>query len=257
MGRFKKKGSTEMDYKAFYDWFINVPEKELLKKFRESIMSSDENYGEYETEVGVDNHQTIMNIAYNWWQQPENNGDYVKMIEHMSKTYGFLYGGLVLAGKYNQQVGNGGHVQYYDNGLADGTGGCFDEHDFDHPMHQIFVNWLLKLKDKLAQPESLFEENSSYIPIMDEVIRIAQKFLEADIDTEKTYEEDYYDEDEDAWLPEEVENPDYGRLCRSDADNLDKAYYEVNDRFMEIMEYVASIGVCENDLSDPLLRGQE
>lgn len=64
---------------------------------------------------------------------------YAEMLENAREKYGELFFILTTVGKYNQQVCNGGHIQYFDNGYADGTGGCFQEHDASLPLHREMV----------------------------------------------------------------------------------------------------------------------
>jgi hypothetical protein len=70
---------------------------------------------------GTDCHQAIMNVAYELWTgnvQGRPEISYDQFIDRVANTYGDLAVLAVLTGKYNQQVENGGHSQYVDNGYA-------------------------------------------------------------------------------------------------------------------------------------------
>jgi|GEM_PF-6864460 len=88
-----------------------------------------------------DVHQAILNVAYDDWQNNDKMQGYRDMIEHTHVTYGPLAAFAVLAGKHNQQVENGGHAQYFDNGYAggDGPGGRKDESDTE--LHQMLIEF--------------------------------------------------------------------------------------------------------------------
>jgi hypothetical protein len=76
---------------------------------------------ELEVEKGSP-HQAILNVAYSHWQEKGNEDwDYGDMVENTFEKYGDVAAFAVMLGKYNQQVTNGGHMQYYDNGYASGS----------------------------------------------------------------------------------------------------------------------------------------
>jgi hypothetical protein len=85
-----------------------------------------------------DVHQAILNVGYNEWKK-HNDWHYRDMIEWMSFEYGGAYALAILLGKYNQQVGNGGHDQYMANGYAEGKGGFFSKHDASMPLHHQMI----------------------------------------------------------------------------------------------------------------------
>lgn len=235
--RAKKKVGGSYESISMKDWFIKIPSEELLKECKEEIRSSDANMGESEELLGIDAHQTLMNINYKWWQEQEEDTDaeYKDMIEYAASEYGFIVAGLILAGKYNQQVCNGGHYQYYDNAFADGVGGCMSEHDFGHPMHCVLIVWMEKLQPRI----STFLQNETYKNAFEEVNACMKEFLNIGIDTEETTVDYEYDEEEDEDVKVEYENDEYGQMDISDARKLDERYYKYHERFMEIMEYVA------------------
>ena len=61
--------------------------------------------------------QAILNIGYDKWKTSDDLA-YDDMTTWMRIEFGALAEFCILAGKYNQQVNNGGHEQYFDNGYA-------------------------------------------------------------------------------------------------------------------------------------------
>ncbi len=84
-------------------------------------------------------HQSIMNIMYEQWQK-EDAMSYSDILNWFETNYGSLAKFAVLIGKYNQQVCNGGHIQYFHNGYADGEGGFMSDHDPSSPFHSELIS---------------------------------------------------------------------------------------------------------------------
>ena len=62
------------------------------------------------------------------------------MLYWVEGGYGSFARAIIQLGKYNQQVENGGHIQYYDNGYASGkTSGYFGDYDGDIDNHKRMV----------------------------------------------------------------------------------------------------------------------
>jgi hypothetical protein len=164
-------------------------------------------------------HQVILNIMYEHWQK--NAGSYKDTIEWYKNEYGELAQFAVLIGKYNQQVTNGGHLQYYDNGYADGESGFGVKHDPDIPLHQTLT--------------VLFSQSGLRDKTSTAVFNILQEFRIA-LDTKEYFEEDVYDEEGNHHL-DRIDNDDYGEVINTHyLSKLDKAYYEICDEFMAILE---------------------
>jgi hypothetical protein len=99
-----------------------------------SIIVNDEDY------KVEDYHQAILNLGYNEWQKKEG-WEYSDMLDYMNETYGDLAMWAVLIGKANQQICNGGFVQYFDNGYAsEGRGGFCSRHNLNLELHHIASN---------------------------------------------------------------------------------------------------------------------
>ena len=75
-----------------------------------------------------DVHQAIMNVGYDWWQNTKG-ASMEDMILHVREKYGPVAEFAILFGKFNQQVENGGILQWIDNGYADvsSKGNCFNQ----------------------------------------------------------------------------------------------------------------------------------
>lgn len=87
-------------------------------------------------------HQAIMNIIHDNWS---NNKGYSEIVEWTENNLGLLPTFALMLGKYNYQVGNGGHLQYFDNGYASSTSLGFG-HDYkDIDLHEDFVHLFKEL----------------------------------------------------------------------------------------------------------------
>jgi len=83
--------------------------------------------------------QSIMNVGYNHWQESEGL-KYHAFADFLNNNFGPLAKMSLLLGKWNQQVENGGVVQYFGNGYAsrESAGGCFVEHT-DIDLHSELI----------------------------------------------------------------------------------------------------------------------
>lgn len=93
-------------------------------------------------------HQQVLNVGYAKWQKTEDKEfGYKEMLDWMEENFGQLAVVAVLLGKYNQQVCNGGHAQYYDNGYACNGGGCFENHGDEEELHTELVHLVETIVD--------------------------------------------------------------------------------------------------------------
>src|SRR5690606_20722778 len=81
-----------------------------------------------------DLHQSILDLAYRYWRDNEH-WSYYCLVTWIGLNYGSLAGFAVLVGKYNQQVQNGGHRQYFYNGYAGGRGAFGTRDCTECPLH--------------------------------------------------------------------------------------------------------------------------
>lgn len=210
-------------------WFNKFPEQEVFERNLEIIREED-------CTIRHDYHQTILNIGYEWLQRVENkNMSYLNMIDYMAETYGEIFAGFILVGKYNQQVCNGGHFQYYDNGYASGEMN-FRNYNFNHPLHQRMIKWFIKINRNNA---SLPEWYNNFLLIL-------KDFMNCNIDTDKTYTESEWIQDEedenDLGHREffEADNENYGQIDTDCTNKLDERYYEISDSVMDFFEIMAT-----------------
>jgi len=179
----------------------------------------------YDPEDGV--HQKILNVGYHHWQETLCNS-YSEMLDYMEENFGPLAKMAVLIGKYNQQVCNGGHIQYHYNDYSNSG----DDEDFDihreltslievyAPKTAVNKKLLLILKDFDLEYE---EENCWECDGSGEIL-----FESEDEDGEDEYET-CRDCDGRGY------NEGYNKIV-SNPDNLDNRYYEINEKVMEGLE---------------------
>jgi len=143
-------------------------------------------------------HQAILNVCYYKWQH-EPEWTYSDMLDYAKETYGDIARFAVLVGKLNQQVCNGGFLQYFDNGYAavDRT----NAYDFD-------------LQDDLIE---YLENEFSHLKYSDVIVKI--------IDVRPIIDENEY-----------LEN-DYEAIINDDElEEHDKKYFEISDAWIEVLE---------------------
>lgn len=152
--------------------------------------------------------QALLNLGYREWQKDGNgNWDYAQMVAWAADTYGRAIKFFILIGKYNHQVGNGGHSQYFQNGFADGTGGFGSDHDPGIPLHRELV----ELFDALGLRQ---------VPIGAKVFDIIKDFRIVTPGDE-----------------EGCEPAGGGDIANADElEQLDRRYYEVNEEFCAWLE---------------------
>ena len=138
----------------------------------------------------------------------EKQWSYGEMLDSARAKYGELFFTMTLVGKYNQQVCNGGHRQYFDNGYGERDGGGFgDSHDMSLPLHgellKAFEENILTMGIGLKQNESIRKAYGV----------MSKLSIEIDDDSESDNYRGIYNQDE--------------------LDELDDAWYKVNEEFME------------------------
>lgn len=197
--------------------------KKLIERIEEEKSFGDENF---------DIHQCILDIGYSWWQG-QSGVSYMDMLDYMEKEFGSFSRLMINTGKLNQQVCNGGFLQYYDNGYADGVGGFMQDHDFDHPLTREIIKELPRVIEQYGDLLTQFDKAN-----LQKFLEILKKFIDASIDTDKEIEEYDTYEDENGYEVEEmimVRNDEYGQFTmngRETLKKLDEEYYEINDNLM-------------------------
>ena len=161
-------------------------------------------------------HQTIINIMYEHWQSVNLN--YNEILQWVEDNYAELARFAVQIGKFNQQVNNGGFIQYYNNGYC----GDIDDAESNMELHHKLVNMMKKIQLK----------NTT----VSEVLKIINS-LDIELDLEKYVEEEIYNDDTDTVDYEVIDNDDYMSITNINMlDKLDDSYYKVTDEFMKILE---------------------
>ena len=201
-----------------------------LSKLKEKIL-----------ENGVDEDgiwQSILNIGYNEWQR-EDSGvkGYGDMIDFMEKNYGKLSALAVLLGKYNQQVCNGGHCQYYDNGYATGDERGFGNHGCDIGLHDEMIELMeeLDIVNLSDLSRKVFDIMSGFWVELDEEPYTYETCSECGGDG--------YDEDDMECMicggsgEEEIDNENYDQPCNTwEWEKLDDRYFELNESWEKEFE---------------------
>lgn len=172
--------------------------------------------------------QSLLDFCYVDWNLPENKG---WSLEDMLNNARFTYGEVVelacLLGKYNQQVTNGGHMQYFDNGYSGSHPKRFSEYDYSVPLAERMVELLEQFK--LSETE-----------LGKQVTKIAKDF----IFRTTNYTESDYDEDEDEGGGDKM--PGY--------DDLDTAYYKLDEAWTKELERYFSLWIEFGE--DPIATGR-
>jgi hypothetical protein len=111
----------------------NINDNEIIKnqEFIKKLLLKDHAFSQ------GDVHQAIMNIIHDQWEN-NRNYSYIDILHWVSTEFGKLFEFTMMLGKYNYQVENGGHSQYYYNGYAsnkNGRRGYYDNID----LHEHFV----------------------------------------------------------------------------------------------------------------------
>ena len=104
-------------------------------------------------------HQDLLTIAYADWQSA-GDWSYADMLKNTREKYSELVEFAVLIGKYNQQVCNGGHLQYWDNGYAGAGSGAFC-----YPTDAVLHERLIELFNKFEFNKLKFG-NAVYVGLM-------------------------------------------------------------------------------------------
>ena len=198
----------------------------------------DPDYIEMNDKEEIDFHQTILNIGYSWWKfNPNPNAvSYSDMIDYMDKTYGQIFGTLVLIGKLNQQVIDNGFIGYYNNNYSRKV-----TSDYGQSLHVRLVKSMIELIDELKEKDKIIDITGFII--LNEALQIFKDYLKIPIELEKRIMEEIEcgnEEDGFFFEMEEVENEEYGQICNSsNLDALNNRYYKLDEKFMEIMNIIS------------------
>jgi hypothetical protein len=167
-------------------------------------------------------HQAILEASYGGC-----NTRYGDMVATAREKHGAAAALFILLGKFNQQVCNGGHQQYYDNGY---TGAENRTYNPTLPLHQEMIKLFREYKLAL-------------LPHGPEVLNILESFS-VEIDTDRSSTEtcscggrDEECEECDGTGEVTMDNPEFGGISnQSDLDALDTRYYAINEVWEAEME---------------------
>jgi hypothetical protein len=195
--------------------------------------------------------QTILDLGYGEWNREGTEvKSYEEMLEWVAEKYGNFAVFAILAGKYNHQVCNGGHLQYFDNGYASNGGGCFNKHSEDIYLHTEMVGFMKDFGLDTATPLSkkVFEIMNEFKVELDDEMYTEEDCYECggmgyvdnpdfDYDAEDSDEEETIECDSCGGSGrEEVDNPEYGHPYTYEWDSLDTRYYDVCDEWEKYLE---------------------
>lgn len=217
-------------------------------------------------ETGDDAHQLILNLGYEEWQDRDNNrkdGDpswgYEEMLDWVEQTYGRIARLMIQMGKYNQQVCNGGHHQYYNNGYASNGGGCMDYHGDSCELHDhmdaAFEKYIFPAVSDIPEMEKLKVLLKKFRVELDDERMITET---CDTCNGRGYHNEWDEESEEYWDEEcpdcyngqvEYENDEYGQpVNHHEWEQMDTEYYEISDKIMEILNALCEMSVGTDGL---------
>jgi hypothetical protein len=164
-----------------------------------------------------DFHQALLDICYDKWREEGNQSlSYQDITTWARIEFGIFVEFMLLAGKYNQQVCNGGHSQYIFNGYA-GTGNNWYEEDGDEPDLTLHFR-MCELMDELKFNRTVLGRR---------IVNIYNAFPKALLKWLNLYKKERYEDD--------------GPL-----DKLDDIYYAINQEWMNHLNKVAEHAIVDN-----------
>lgn len=185
-----------------------------------------------------DFHQAILNHADNKWEV-EDSWTYYDMIKWVGEEYGDLAQFAVLIGELNDQVCNGGFLQYFESGYASvPTNDKWDGRDHHSNKNVLLHKRMLKLFTKLDLNKT--ELGST-------VFMILSSFkIVIDLDSTRTVMsdclkcgglgDDCFDCDGTGRMKCQIENESYEEVINTDKlKRLDDRYYKINEAWMKFL----------------------
>lgn len=173
-------------------------------------------------------HQALLNIAYDEWQK-QKGWSMEDMLQY-ALEFGNIVQLAVLLGKYNQQVTNGGHSQYFDNGYSGEHERGRSYYNYDTPISIRMLALLRKYKLDTTDNGMVVAE------CIGEFINRTHAWEDGD--------RSYCDYDEEC--DEDDSMPSY--------DDLDTKYYKVCDAWMSDLERYFRLWMEHNE--DPIATGR-
>lgn len=87
-----------------------------------------------------DIHQGIIDLIHDEWNSKIKGASYDQILDWTSEEFGQLPLFAMYLAKYNYQVGNGGHAQYFDNGYASSQSGGYGSKYSNIDKHKDFID---------------------------------------------------------------------------------------------------------------------
>ena len=155
---------------------------------------------------------------------------YPMLLSATKSTYGNLAEFAVMISKYHQQVCNGGHLQYWDNGYASKKNN--EDIYIHHQLRSYYDYFLDEVKDFL----NLSEEDYKLLLEVDTIMSRFQQQLELESGQTCTIVSDEYGELYEYSKEDNRNYPEPTRWCQEHWNYLDDHYYKIKDKFIEILE---------------------
>jgi len=242
----------------------NMNDKRLQEKITQNLVSKLKATPKSGEEHGF--LQTIMDICYEDWQDngPAKDKSWGEFIEYILHTYGDEAAIVVFFGAANYQIGNGGIMQYLDNGYASEKRGYFSNNSYDTDLQDQML--------ELASREGIFKTDTGVkvFTIFESIADVVQGVHEEcyschnkryvkcpECDGEGTVEDEdedgnidqvdceechgegtapCYDCNEEGQLEEDAKE---GELDHKWLDRLDNMYYEIDDAWLKELDQYA------------------
>lgn len=193
-----------------------------MLNFNEFKLNEKRSFFDTNSIIEGDFHQAILDVGYDAWQSKEVNS-YYDMVEMIKEEYGDKFALLILLGKYNQQVGNGGHQQYFDNGYASADDRGYGDHS-DIELHDDMTELFRKTEElyNTTEGKGIYDIMVEFGEIFEDVID--DKSCE-ECDDDDEVEEDCYEEGE----------INFAKIYGKQINNLDYKYYDIVDKWEDIL----------------------
>lgn len=227
------------------------------KVFKESVLKIKEN------NPNMDYIDCMIEKFEEYLSENQKSSDFLNILENIDERCLLVR----LFGNYHYQVNNGGHYQYFDNGYASTENidkGCFSKKVIDCDIH----------KEMIALVEKYFPTNTYttyFINILSTFLTTIQEvdcemcggngFIEEEVDCEMCGGNGFVEEDcecldchgegtikdeSECWMchGEGSIKDDYEVV---DSDFIDKQYYEIEDKILQIFNQVIYEWLTTND----------
>ena len=199
----------------------------ILEYFKEAIQKDEDFKGS--------KHQAILNVFYKDWRNKEYNSfsDVIIDAEKIDERLGLL----IMIGKFNQQVNNGGINQYFFNGYGSSKGNNYDINLF-YNLKELSERYLL---------EEFKDVNDYFNKILNEVNKTKEECSYCSGDGEVFVSDDeHYEECEECNGDGYIESDEFG-IDSSYSDEISSEYYNLKN-VEKRLEMFAIITLADLDI---------